>query len=263
MTAKYLNSPAGEKEVTKAIASEWFKMFDGIIESDVLIAGAGPSGLVCGRELARRGLNVVIIESNNYLGGGFWLGGYLMNKLTVREPSQEILAELGVSLKETSNGLYVADAPEACSKLIASACDAGAKFLNMTSVDDVVMTNERVCGLVINWTPIRSLPRAVACLDPVAIETKWVVDATGHDAIIVKTLANRKILELPGCGPMSVRDSEEGVVEKTGEVYPGLVAIGMAVSSTYSIPRMGPTFGAMLLSGKKGAVYILNKMGLA
>jgi len=260
--SKIFNSKADEKQVTKAILDDWTKLLESVIESDVVIAGAGPSGLVCARALALQGLNVLIVESNNYLGGGFWIGGYLMNTITVRSPADTILLEVGAPMKPYGEGLYTASGPYATSKLIAAACDSGVKFLNMTSVDDVVLDEaKRVNGLVINWTPIRSLPRAIACLDPVAIETKFVVDATGHDAHVIRSLSSRGLLNLPGCGPMSVVASEEAVVEKTGEVYPGLWATGMAVSSAYGLPRMGPTFGSMLLSGQKAASQILTQLG--
>ena len=79
-----------EKDVTKAIAESFIKQFSLYAESDVIIVGAGPSGLMAGKELASKKLKVLIIERNNYLGGGFWIGGYLMNKVTVREPAQKI-----------------------------------------------------------------------------------------------------------------------------------------------------------------------------
>lgn len=254
-------SPVGEKEVTSAIASEFIKQFMEYVESDCIIIGGGPSGLMAGRNIARTGKKVLIAERNNYLGGGFWLGGYLMNKVTVRHPAERILDELDVPYREASEGLLVTDGPHACSKLIAAACDSGVKFANMTVFDDLVLREDgRVCGVVINWTPISALPREITCVDPVALESKLVIDATGHDAQVVKKLEERGLFKTKGFGAMWVERSEDLVVEHTGEVYPGLIATGMAVSTIYGLPRMGPTFGAMLLSGEVGAEIALEKL---
>jgi thiazole biosynthesis enzyme len=242
-----------EKDVTRAIVSEFAREFEDHIENDVIIIGAGPSGLVAATEFAKQGQKTLLIESNNYLGGGFWIGGYLMNKVTLRAPAQEILDEIGAPYQQASEGLYVADGPHACSKLIAVACDAGVKILNMTQFDDVVIRDNAVKGVVINWTPVSALPRALTCVDPVAIESQLVVDATGHDAVVVSSLEKRGLVEIKGFGAMCVEESEDAVVEHTTEVYPGLIVAGMAVATTFGLPRMGPTFGGMLLSGKRAA----------
>jgi ferredoxin len=54
--------------------------------------------------------------------------------------------------------------------------------------------------------------------------------------------------------------AEGAVVENTGEVFPGLVLCGMSVSTVRGLPRMGPTFGAMLLSGLKAAEMVSENL---
>jgi thiazole biosynthesis enzyme len=247
-----------ESQVTRAIVSEFAKDFENHIENDVTIIGAGPSGLIAARDLAKKGRKTLLIERNNYLGGGFWIGGYLMNKVTVRAPAHAILDEIGAPYKDAEEGLYVTDGPHVCSKLVAAACDAGVNVLNMTQFDDVVIKDDRVSGVVINWTPVSSLPRAVTCVDPVAIECEVVIDATGHDAVVVRSLEKRGLVDVKGFGPMCVEESEDAVVDHTRQVYPGLIVTGMAVSTTFGLPRMGPTFGGMLLSGKRAADLALQ-----
>ncbi len=251
----------GEKEVTRAIADGFLRQFQEYTESDVIIIGAGPSGLMAGMELSKHKKKVLIVEQNNYLGGGFWLGGYLMNKITIRAPAQKHLDELGIPYQEAIKGLFLADGPHACSKLIAAACDAGVKFANMTKFDDVVIREGgRIGGAVINWTPISALPREITCVDPVAIESTMMIDASGHDAVVIKKLEERGAIKTQGYGAMWVERSEDLVVEHTGEAHPGLIVTGMAVSTTYGLPRMGPTFGAMLVSGRRAAEICLEKL---
>ena len=251
-----------ESQISRAIVNEFNRWFAEYIVSDVIVVGGGPSGLMAARDLANAGFKTLIIESNNYIGGGFWIGGYFMNTLTFRAPADKILNELKIPYKEIEDGLFVADGPSACSKLISATCDAGAKILNLTKFDDVVYRNKRVEGVVINWSPVSALPRQITCVDPIALESKVVIDATGHDAWVAKSLEKRGLLKVQTYGPMDVNTSEDLVVEKTGEIHPGLYASGMAVSTIFGIPRMGPTFAGMLFSGRKVAQEIKSVLSL-
>ncbi len=257
---KKIFSEIGEKDITYTIVSGFTSMLQEYSFSDVIVLGGGPAGLVAARDLARNGVKVLVIERNNYIGGGFWIGGFLMNTITVRSPGEEILREIGVKVEEVKPGLYVSYGPEAVAKLISAACDAGVKFLQMTSFDDIVLRDQRVCGVVVNWTPVSALPREITCVDPVALECKFLIDATGHDAYAVKSLEARGLIKTKGMGAMWVEMSEDLLVEHTGEVFPGLYVAGMSVSETHGLPRMGPTFGGVLLSGRRVAEIILNEI---
>jgi len=242
-----------EAQISRAIVGEFSRWFQDYIVSDVVIVGGGPSGLMAARDLAAQGFKTLVVESNNYLGGGFWIGGYLMNTLTFRAPADRILDELRIPYKEVEKGLFTTEGPNACARLISAAYDTGVKILNMTRFDDVVYRNRKVEGVVINWSPVSALPRQITCVDPISLESKVVIDATGHDACVCRSLEKRGLLKIADFGPMDVETSEDLVVEKTGEIHRGLVVTGMVVSTVYGIPRMGPTFGGMLLSGRKAA----------
>ncbi len=247
-----------EASISRAILEGFYGDLKEALNADVFVIGAGPSGLVASYELAREGLRVFVIEQNNYLGGGFWLGGYFMNTITVRYPANQILDEIGVKYEEVEEGLFAAYGPLAASKLIATAAESGVKFLQLTFLDDLVVKDNRVSGVVINWSPVRALPRSITCVDPIALESKFVIDASGHDAVGVKKLANRGLVEIKGLGAMNVVASEDAVVENTVEIWPGLIVCGMAVAETFGLSRMGPTFGGMLLSGKKAARIVVD-----
>ena len=120
--AKSKPAPLRERDITRHIAREYYKEFDQLIESDVIIVGAGPSGLICAHDLATMGFRTLIVEQSLALGGGFWHGGYLMNKATICEPANEILEEIGVPCKRIKEceGMYMVDPPHATGALVAA-----------------------------------------------------------------------------------------------------------------------------------------------
>jgi thiazole biosynthesis enzyme len=255
-----------EIDVTRTIVNEFLDDFiRNILDSDVVVVGSGPCGIAAAKYAAELGHKTVMIERNLYAGGGMWQGGYLMPKNTVGAPANRILEECGVEHKEVEDGLYVCDSFEMVSKMLASACSAGVKLLNSTNVDDLILKDDHVEGVVIQWFPAKKMPQEMNCMDPVAIRSKVVIDATGHDSFLVKRLSEQRDIigikkPIPGCGSLWVDEAEKQTVEHTNEIYPGLIVAGMAATSTYGAPRMGPVFGGMLLAGKKAAELAHEKI---
>jgi len=162
--------------------------------------------------------------------------------------------------------LLTADAVEAVAKCTSSAIDAGARILVGLEAEDLVVKEGRVCGVVVNWRAV-SLSRLH--VDPVGVLAKVVIDSTGHEASLARMLEKKvpgvrfptPTGKMMGEGPMFAERAEEEVVRHTSEVYPGLIVAGMAVSAVFGLPRMGPVFGGMLLSGKRAAELALQRLG--
>ena len=187
-------APVGEVPISRAIVEGFLRDFREMIESDVLIVGAGPSGLVAGMDLSKAGFKVVIVEETNYLGGGFWMGGYLMNKVTVRKPGHTVLEEIGCPYEEVEEGLCVIDAAHGCAKLIAAACDAGVKFLQMTRATDLVLRNGHI--VTVDSTLPEAQAVAVRGYEIIAVGTDDEIDAYIGEETEVVDLNGR--LAVPG-----------------------------------------------------------------
>ena len=250
-------------KVSRAIIERFTaKLLDGL-EADVAIVGGGPAGLTAAYYLAKADKKVVLFERKLSIGGGMWGGGIMFNEIVLQAEGREILDEFGVKTVPYEDDYFCADAVETVSTLCSAACKAGATLFNCISAEDVMLTEGRVTGLVINWSAVDV---AGLHVDPITMRSKYVVDATGHAAEIAHVLQDKADVELNtptgkivGERPMWA-EVERMIVENTREFFPGVFAAGMCCNAIYGAPRMGPIFGGMLMSGKKVAEMILEKL---
>jgi len=244
-------------EVTRLIIRDYFDMLQESLDSDVIIVGGGPSGLVAGYTLADQGRKVVIMEKRMAPGGGIWGGGKGFNRVVLERGVAEILSEIGIEATEV-DGYLVVPSVLLASALIKKTVESGVTLLNLFTVEDVYFNEKReLAGVVVNDTAYKQINLHV---DPLTFKSKLVMDSTGHEAVVCNCLAKRGIIQLKGEEPMNAQLGEQGVIDGTKEVYPGLIVTGMACAQFHGTCRMGPIFGGMLLSGKKAAEIALAKL---
>jgi len=156
--------------ISKAIMESYIRELLDSTEVDVAIVGAGPSGLVAGYYLARRGIRTAIYERKLSVGGGMWGGGMMFNRIVVQSEAKGILDEFGVTAKEYQAGYYVADSVEAVSTICSRTVKAGARIFNLLTAEDVMIReDDRITGLVLNWSAV---DLAGLHVDPLAIRAK-------------------------------------------------------------------------------------------
>ena len=252
-----------EKKVSQGIINTYFNKLENNLDLGVAIVGGGPSGIVAAYYLAKAGLKVAQFDRKLSPGGGMWGGAMMFNQIVVQKEALEIVKEFDINFKPYED-LYVMDSVESTSALLYKAVHAGATIFNCYSVEDVVFKNNVVSGVVVNWTPVL---REGMHVDPLNIMAKCVIDGTGHDSEMCKTVARKNGIRLAtetgdviGERSLDVEAGEAEVVNGTKEIYPGLYVCGMAASAVSGTPRMGPIFGGMLMSGKKVADLIIAKL---
>lgn len=248
-----------EHIISKAIIETYIKELTSSLDVDVAIAGAGPAGLVCAYYLASAGKKVAVFERHLKAGGGMPGGGMMFNRLVIQEEAKDIMKKFGVRVKKYSENLYTADALETISALTLKTIQAGAKIFNLISVEDVVVREKRITGVVLNWTAVNI---AHLHIDPLGIRAKAVLDATGHDTEVCKKVEQKfeDNFRIKGEKSMWAEKGESALYGNTKEVYPGLFVCGMAANAVFGSNRMGAIFGGMLMSGKQAASVILASL---
>lgn len=193
-----------------------------------------------------------------------WGGAMMFNQIVIQKEAMDIIREFGINYEPFADDLFTVDSIESTSSLLYHAVHAGATLFNCYSVEDVIFKEQKVSGVVVNWTPVL---REHLHVDPLNVLAKYVIDGTGHDSEISKVVARKNGIRLDTptgavAGEMSldVVEGERAVVEGTKEIYPGLYVCGMASSAVSGTPRMGPIFGGMLMSGKRVADLIIDRL---
>ncbi|KAF9570133.1 triosephosphate isomerase [Mortierella alpina] len=264
-------NPIKEADVSREMTRRYMTDMIDHAETDVVVIGAGSAGLSCAWELSKNpNIQVTVIEQSVSPGGGAWLGGQLFSAMIVRKPGQHFLAEVGVPFEDCNENYVVVKHAALFTSTILSKLlmRPNVKLFNALAAEDLIVKNGRVAGVVTNWTLVTLHHDTQSCMDPNVIEAKVVVSSTGHDGPMgasgVKRLQKIGLIKnVPGMIALDMNAAEDGIVANTREVVPGMVITGMEVAELDGVPRMGPTFGAMMLSGQKAAHCALKSLGLA
>lgn len=179
--------------------------------------------------------------------------------MVVRKPADKFLREIGVEYEDEGDYVVVKHAANVTSTLLSKVTAApNIKLFNATAVEDLIVKNDvrgkGVQGVVTNWTLVSLNHDTQSCMDPNVMESSVVVSSTGHDGPMGATSVKRlerlgMIPSAAGMAALDMNEAENAIVNNTRELVPGLIVAGMEVAEVDSCPRMGPTFGAMLLSG--------------
>ncbi len=184
--------------------------------------------------------------------------------MVLRKPAHLFLRDIGVPFEDEGAYVVVKHAALFTSTLLSKVLGmANVKLFNATTVEDLITRPDgeggvRVAGVVTNWTLVAMHHGDQSCMDPNTVNAPVVISTTGHDgpfgAFSVKRLVGMKVVEqLGGMRGLDMQSAEDAIVKGTREVVPGLIVGGMELSEIDGANRMGPTFGAMALSGVKAA----------
>ncbi|XP_020589876.1 thiamine thiazole synthase 2, chloroplastic [Phalaenopsis equestris] len=258
--------PIRESIVSREMTRRYMTDMITYADTDVVIVGAGSAGLSCAYELSKDpSIRVAIIEQSVSPGGG---ACQLFSAMVVRKPAHLFLDEVGVPYDDNHESYVVVRHAALFTSTIMAKVLArpNVKLFNAVAAEDLIVKQGRVAGVVTNWALVSMNHDTQSCMDPNVMEARVVVSSCGHDgpfgASGVKRLkAIGMIDHVPGMKALDMNTAEDAIVRLTREVVPGMIVTGMEVAEIDGAPRMGPTFGAMMISGQKAAHLALKALG--
>ena len=155
----------------------------------------------------------------------------------MRKPADRFLSEIGVPFEDEGAFVVVKHAALFTSTVLSRVLALpNVVLMNATAVEDLIVRTDsagqqRVSGVVTNWTLVALNHDTQSCMDPNVITAPVVVTATGHDgpmgAFSAKRLVSMGLLkELGNMRGLDMNRAEPAIVNGTREVAPGLVMTG-------------------------------------
>lgn len=158
-------------------------------------------------------------------------------KKVIRKPADRFLRQLGVPYEDEGPFVVVKHAALFTSTLLSQVLAMpNIVLMNATAVEDLIIHKDfrgqqRVAGVVTNWTLVALNHDTQSCMDPNTITAPVVVSATGHDgpmgAFSAKRLVSAGLVkELGNMRGLDMSRAEPAIVNGTREVAPGLIFAG-------------------------------------
>nr|XP_027189294.1 thiamine thiazole synthase, chloroplastic-like [Cicer arietinum] len=235
---------------------------------DIVILGASSFGLSCAYELSKNlNISIAIIEQFVSPGGGVWLGGQLFSVMVVRQLAHLFLEKIEADYDKREEYFLIKHAALFTSTILSKLLvRSNVKLFNDVAVEDLIVKEGRVGGVVMNWTLVSIKHDKQSCMNPHVMEAKVVVSSCGHDgpfgASGLKMFERVGMIDfVRGINSLDMNTSEDVIVCLTKEIVSGIIIIGMEVAEMYGTPRVGPTFRALMISGQKTAHLTLKALG--
>ncbi|CAO3591487.1 unnamed protein product [Absidia cylindrospora] len=181
----YKFKPIRESQVNREMASRYMNDMLDYAETDVIIVGCGSAGLSCAWELTRIPMSRSPLLNKTCLlvVAAGWVVRYLFSAMIVRKPADVFLRDVGVPYDDASDNYVVVKHAALFTSTIMSKLLArpNVKLFNATAVEDLIVKDKKVAGVVTNWSLVTQAHDTQSCMDPNVMECKVVVSGCGHD----------------------------------------------------------------------------------